>query len=164
VSASYPIKHSFARVGVTYGFDKSDVITQTDAAKAYFNYINFSGVAGPSALKGIQTSHVVPSYSYNTVNHPISPTAGRSVFISTDVGYGSLGGNGNPFRLDVALNYFKPAPRHKEHILAFLCLDSMIPARGVTSLPPFSRTYIGGEQDIRGFEIWGIPPIAFVAS
>ena len=31
-------------------------------------------------------------------------------------------------------------------------------------IPPFSRTYIGGEQDVRGFEIWGITPIAFVAS
>jgi len=31
-------------------------------------------------------------------------------------------------------------------------------------VPPFSRTYIGGEQDVRGFEIWGITPIAFVAS
>src|ERR1035438_7994661 len=40
VSASYPIKRSFARVGVTYGFDISSVVTTTDAAKAYFTYIN----------------------------------------------------------------------------------------------------------------------------
>jgi outer membrane protein insertion porin family len=26
------------------------------------------------------------------------------------------------------------------------------------------RTYIGGEQDIRGFDIWGISPVAFVPS
>jgi outer membrane protein insertion porin family len=30
--------------------------------------------------------------------------------------------------------------------------------------PPFARTFIGGEQDIRGFEIWGITPIAYIAS
>jgi outer membrane protein insertion porin family len=30
--------------------------------------------------------------------------------------------------------------------------------------PPFSRTYIGGEQDIRGFDIWGVSPVAFVPS
>ena len=28
--------------------------------------------------------------------------------------------------------------------------------------PPFSRFYMGGENDIRGFDIWGISPIAFV--
>ena len=78
LSASYPLKRSFARVGVTYGFDKSNVITRTDAAQSYFQYINFSGVAGPNSLEGIRTSHIVPSYTYNTVNHPISPTAGHS--------------------------------------------------------------------------------------
>ncbi len=30
--------------------------------------------------------------------------------------------------------------------------------------PPFQRTYIGGEQDVRGFEFYGISPIGFVAS
>ena len=29
---------------------------------------------------------------------------------------------------------------------------------------PFNRFYIGGEQDIRGFEIWGISPVAYVPS
>jgi outer membrane protein insertion porin family len=28
--------------------------------------------------------------------------------------------------------------------------------------PPFARYYTGGENDIRGFEIWGISPIAFL--
>jgi outer membrane protein insertion porin family len=40
----------------------------------------------------------------------------------------------------------------------------MITGYGGKLVPPFSRTYIGGEQDIRGFEIWGITPLAFVAS
>ena len=28
--------------------------------------------------------------------------------------------------------------------------------------PPFSRFYMGGENDIRGFDIWGISPIVFL--
>ena len=164
VSASYPIKRSFARVGVTYGFDISNVVTTTDAAKAYFQYINFSGVAGPNSLSGIRTSHIVPSYTYNTVNHPISPTAGRSLFISTDFAGSILGGNVNTVRPSIDVKYFKQAPWHKSHILAFHALGSMITGYGGKFIAPFSRTYIGGEQDVRGFEIWGITPIAFVAS
>jgi outer membrane protein insertion porin family len=164
VSASYPIKHSFARVGVTYGFDKSDVVTQTQAAQAYFQYINFSGVAGPNSLKGISTSHVVPSYTYNTVNHPISPTAGRSIFASVDFAGSVLGGNVNTVRPAVDVKYFKQSPWKRSHILAFHGMVSMVTGYGGKLIPPFSRTYIGGEQDIRGFEIWGITPIAFVAS
>ncbi len=164
VSASYPIKRSFARVGVTYGFDISNVVTTTDAAKAYFQYINFSGVAGPNSLTGIQTSHVVPSYTYNTVNHPITPTAGRSLFISTDFAGSILGGNINTIRPSIDVKYFKQAPWHRSHILAFHALGSLISGYGGKFIAPFSRTYIGGEQDIRGFEIWGITPIAYIAS
>ena len=84
VSASYPLRRSFARLGITYGYDISNVVTQTTAAQTYFQYINFSGVSGPNSLNGIKTSHIVPSYTYNTVNHPITPTGGRSVFFSLD--------------------------------------------------------------------------------
>jgi len=163
-SASYPIKRSFARLGLTYGFDISDVVTQTTAAQSYFQYINFSGVAGPNSLTGIKTSHIVPSYSYNTVNHPITPTGGRSVFLSVDFAGSVLGGNVNTIRPAIDLKYFKPAPWHRSHILAFHWLGQMVTGYGGKFVPPFSRTYIGGEQDVRGFEIWGITPIAFVAS
>ncbi|MBS1857729.1 MAG: outer membrane protein assembly factor BamA [Acidobacteria bacterium] len=164
VSASYPVKHSFARLGITYGYDKSDVVTQTQAATAYFQYINFSGVAGPNSLNGITTSHIVPSYSYNTVNHPITPTAGRSVFVSADFAGSVLGGNVNTIRPAIDIKYFKQAPWHKSHVLAFHWMGSLITGYGGKMIPPFSRTYIGGEQDVRGFEIWEITPIAFVAS
>jgi outer membrane protein insertion porin family len=164
LSASYPLRRSFARFGVTYGFDRSNVITRTDAAQAYFQYINFSGVAGPNSLNGIRTSHIVPSYTYNTVNHPISPTAGRSVFASVDFAGSLLGGNVNTVRPSLDIKYFKQAPWHKSHILAFHLLGSLVTGYGGKFIPPFSRTYIGGEQDVRGFEIWGITPIAFVAS
>jgi len=74
VSASTHLRRSFAQIGITYGFDISNVKTLTTAAGDYFQYINFSGVAGPNSLTGIRTSHITPSYSYNTVNHPITPT------------------------------------------------------------------------------------------
>jgi outer membrane protein insertion porin family len=164
VSASYPIKRSFARLGVTYGYDISNVVTQTTAAQNYFQYINFSGVFGPNSLSGIHTSHIVPSYTFNTVNHPITPTGGRSVFLSVDFAGSVLGGNINTIRPSVDLKYFKPAPWHRSHILAFHYLGSLISGYGGKYIAPFSRTFIGGEQDVRGFENWGITPIAFIAS
>jgi outer membrane protein insertion porin family len=164
VSASYPLRRSFARVGVTYGFDISNVKTQTTAATNYFQYINFSGVAGPNSLDGIRTSHIVPSYSYNTVNHPISPTGGRSLFISADFAGSFLGGNVNTVSPTIDAKYFRPNPLHKSHILAFHAMGSLITGYNGRYVPPFSRRFMGGEQDIRGFEIWGITPIAFIPS
>jgi outer membrane protein insertion porin family len=164
VSASYPLRRSFSRIGITYGYDVSNITVETAAAQSYFNYINFSGIAGPNALQGIHTSRIVPSYSYNTVNHPITPTGGRSLFISTEFAGSILGGNVNTIRPVVDAKYFRPAPWHKKHILAFHAMGSMITGYGGKLVPPFSRTFIGGEQDIRGFYDWGISPIAFVPS
>jgi len=164
VSASYPLKRSFARLGITYGLDHSNIVTETTAAQNYFQYINFTGVAGPNSLTGIKTSHITTSYTYNTVNHPITPTAGRSVFFSVDFAGSILGGNVNTIRPSVDFKYFKQAPWHRSHILAFHALSSMITGYGGKLIPPYSRTYIGGEQDIRGFEIWSVSPIGFTAS
>jgi len=164
VGASYPLRRSFSRLGITYGYDISNVVTETTAATNYFQYINFSGVAGPNSLTGIRTSHIVPSYTYNTVNHPISPTAGRSLFVSLDFAGSVLGGNVNNIRPAIDAKYFKAAPWHKTHILAFHLMADTITGYGGKYVPPFSRRYIGGEQDIRGFEIWGISPIAYIPS
>ncbi len=41
-------------------------------------------------------------------------------------------------------------------------MASTITGYGGKYVPPFSRTFMGGEQDIRGFEIWGITPIACI--
>ncbi len=164
VTASYPLRHSFARLGLTYGYDISNVVTLTQAADAYFQYINFSGIAGPNSLTGIRTSTITPSYQYNTVNHPITPTAGRSLFASVAFSGSFLGGNVSTIRPTVEAKYFKQAPWHKKHILAFHAMASVITGYGGKFVPPFSRTFMGGEDDIRGFYIWSITPIAFIPS
>jgi outer membrane protein insertion porin family len=163
-SMSYPLKRSFARLGLTYGYDNSNIAVASTASRQYFEYINFQGIGGPNSLQGIKTSRIVPSYSYNTVNHPITPTAGRSLFISTEFSGSFLGGNVNMIRPVIDAKYFRPSPINRSHILAFHGMASLLSGYGGKVAPPFSRTYIGGEQDIRGFEIWGISPVAFVAS
>ena len=163
-SASKMLRRSFARVGLTYGYDVSNLHTISDAATTYFTYINFEGVSGPNSLSGIKTSSITPSFSYNTVNHPIDPTGGRSIYFGTQFAGSFLGGNVNTVRPSIDLKYFHPNPLHRSHILAFHLMGSMLTGYGGKVAPPFARTFIGGEQDIRGFEIWGITPIAFIAS
>ena len=116
VSASYPLKRSFARVGITYGYDISATsITQTTAAQNYFQYINFSGVAGPNSLSGIKTSHIVPSYTYNTVNHPDhADRRAAASSLSVDFAGSVLGGNVNTIRPSIDVKYFKQAPWHQK--------------------------------------------------
>lgn len=164
VSASYPLKRSFARLGLTYGYDISNVHTLTTAANDYFQYINFSGVAGPNSLTGIRTSSITPSYTYNTVNSPINPTQGRSLYFAFQFAGSFLGGNVNTVRPTAEIKYYKPAPWHKKDVLAFHLMASSIVGYGGKSVPPFSRAFIGGEQDIRGFDFFSITPVAYIPS
>jgi outer membrane protein insertion porin family len=164
VSASYPLKRSFARLGLTYGYDISDIKTETNAATSYFQYLYFASVSGPNQLNGVKTSSVTPSYTYNSVNSPINPTAGRSIYLSTSFAGSGLGGNVNTIGPALDAKYFKPAPWHKTHILAFHLSASLISGYGGKEIPPFSRRYIGGEQDVRGYDFFEITPIAFIAS
>src|SRR5205823_11946066 len=70
-------------------------------------------------VTGVQTCAlpIFPSYTFNTVNHPISPTAGKSLYISTEFAGSYLGGNVNLIRPAVDAKYFKQNPLHKSHIL-----------------------------------------------
>jgi outer membrane protein insertion porin family len=164
VSSSYQLRRTFARVGLTFGYDRSSIVVDNTYTQNYFHYMNFQGIAGPNALQGIRTVHITPSYLYNTVNHPITPTGGRSLFISTQFSGGILGGNVNTIRPVIDAKYFRPAPWKPNHILAFHGMASLLAGYGGKVAPPFSRTYIGGEQDIRGFDIWGITPVVFIPS
>jgi outer membrane protein insertion porin family len=163
-STSTHLRRSFAQVGLTYGYDISNIVTLTTAAQTYFQYINFSGVSGPNALNGIKTSHISPSYAYNRVNHPTTPNAGHSIFFSVDFAGSVLGGSVNTVRPTAEIKYFHVAPWHKSHVLALHLTGSLITGYGGKFVPPFSRTFIGGEMDVRGFENWGISPIAFIPS
>ncbi len=164
VSGSYPIKRSFSRWGLSYTFDDSTIITNSTGAQTYFSYINFEGVNGPNSLSGIRTSKIVPSFSYNSKNHPLNPTHGKSIFISTEFAASFLGGNVNTIKPTADFQYFHTSPRWHRNVLAYHLLSSWLTGYGGKVAPPFARQYIGGEQDIRGFDFYSVSPIAFVAS
>ena len=163
-SLSYPIRRSFARLALTYGYDNSDIVTGSTGSAQYFQYINFQGVSGPNSLSGIRTSRIVPSFQYNSKNAQLAPTAGKSLFLSADFAGSILGGNVNTIRPSIDAQYYHFSPISRKHTMAIHVLASLLTGYGGRVAPPFQRTYIGGEQDVRGFEFYGISPIAFVAS
>jgi outer membrane protein insertion porin family len=73
-------------------------------------------------------------------------------------------GNVNIIRPTVDLKYFRPNPLYRSHILAFHLAGPLLTGYGAKVAPPFARSFIGGLQDIRGFDSWGITPIAYIAS
>ncbi|HWF07038.1 MAG TPA: outer membrane protein assembly factor BamA [Bryobacteraceae bacterium] len=164
LSASYPIKRSFARLGISIGYDDSSIITKSTGAQTYFTYLNFLGVNGPNALNGIKTLSITPSYSYSSKNSYQNPTAGKSIFFSVKASGSVLGANVNTIQPTLDVQYFHPSPRWHKNVLAFHLLATTITGYGGKVAPPFSRAFIGGENDIRGFDFYSVTPIAYIPS
>jgi len=164
VFTSYPLRRTFARIGLTYGYDVSNITVFTNASRNYFEYLNYlQGIEGANSLTGIKTSKIIPSYSYNTVDHPITPTRGKSFFVSLEYAGGPLGGNVNMLRPTVSATYFR-AGLWPNHVIGMRAMGSFLTGYGGKVAPPYTRFYMGGESDIRGFDNWGITPLIFVPS
>jgi outer membrane protein insertion porin family len=98
VFVSYPLRRSFARVGLSYGYDRSKYQTLTTAAQTYFGYINFQGLEGANALTGITTSSITPSYTSTTRSIIRSPRAGARACLLPCVWRVAFGRQRKPFR------------------------------------------------------------------
>lgn len=156
---SYPMKRSFSRLGLTYSFQRSDIQTFSPAADNLFTYLNFQGVSGPNSLEGITVSEITPNFFHNTVDHPIMPTRGKSLYAS--VALAGLGGNTKFIQPTVELKYYRPHTS-RGNVIAMRLLGSMVTGIGDSVPPPFRRSYMGGENDIRGFRIFSVTPMGWI--
>ena len=160
--SSYPLRRTFARLGFTYSYSYSSMQAFNAASESYFEAINFRGLAGPSALSGIVSSSIMPTYLYNTINDAWNPTRGK--YFSIALMISGLGGNVYTATPSFEFKYFHPVRNkrsEKPQAFGMHILASTIQGYGGRVPPPFSRFYIGGEYDIRGFDIRSISPLAF---
>jgi outer membrane protein insertion porin family len=162
VFASYPVKKlGFSRFGLTYGLTATSITGLSTASTALFDVLQFQQLAGPSSLGGIHESKITPSFTYNTVDNPVNPTHGRSLFLSASAEGGPLGGNVNTFTDTIEAKYFRPN-YHRRNVIAMRFLGSFETGYGGKVIPPFSRYYLGGEDNLRGFDIRTVSPVVFI--
>ncbi len=162
-SLSYPLRkgHSFKRVGISYSFDRSSLVAVSNASKLLFENLNFSGITGPNALNGIITSKITPSFTMNTLDAAYAPHHGKSLFIGGE--FAGLGGTVHTIRPIIQYKQFFPMQKRR-NALGYNVQASFITGYSGVVAPPFERAYLGGENDIRGFDIRTISPIAYLPS
>ncbi|MBI2678977.1 MAG: outer membrane protein assembly factor BamA [Candidatus Koribacter versatilis] len=168
VFASYPLRHSFKRVGLTYSLDNSTVNTFSDASRSLFESIQFRSVDGPNALKGIVTSKVLPSFSFSTINSTFRPTGGQSLYAGGEIS--GLGGNVRTIRPIVEYKrwfpmrgiHFTHDPGNAPQILGVRIQGSFLTGWGDIVAPPFERFYLGGDNDLRGFDVRTLSPVIYL--
>jgi outer membrane protein insertion porin family len=159
-SSTYLLGHSFKRVGLTYSLDSTTIETFSDASRNLFQTLDFRNISGPNALNGIITSSVTPSLSFSTIDSQIRPHRGKSFFISSEIA--GLGGNVKFYRPLVAFTEWKPL--YHSNTLGIRLQGSFINGFGGSEAPPFQRFYMGGENDLRGFDVRTVSPYVFVST
>jgi outer membrane protein insertion porin family len=159
-SSSYLLGHSFKRVGLTYTLDNTTINTFSDASRNLFQTLNFRSISGPDALKGIVTSSLTPSFGFSTIDSPVRPHRGKSLFFSSEIA--GLGGNVRFYRPLVAFTEWKPL--YHQNTLGVRLQGSFINGFGGSEAPPYQRFYMGGESDLRGFDVRTVSPYVFVST
>jgi outer membrane protein insertion porin family len=160
-SLSYPLRRSFKRVGITYSFDRSSLLALSSASKNLFEFLAFRGISGPNALEGIITSKIFPNFSFNTIDNPISPHHGHQFTLGAELA--GIGGTVRSIRPIVQYKKFIPV-QNRRNALGFNVQGSFITGYAGLVAPPFQRSYMGGENDLRGFDIRSVSPVAFLPS
>ena len=161
LSVSYPLRHSLKRLGISYSFDRSSLVAVSSASKLLFDNLNFSGVTGPNALNGIITSKITPSFTMNTLDAAYAPHKGKSLFIGGEIA--GLGGTVNTIRPIISYKQFFPVQKRRNTI-GYNVQGQFITGYNGVVAPPFERAYLGGENDLRGFDIRTVSPIAYLPS
>jgi outer membrane protein insertion porin family len=162
VYASYPLKrYAFTRVGLSYGLTRTNITTYNQASELLFTQLQYLSIAGPSALSGILASTVTTTITQNTIDNPINATKGRSYFYSLAVS--GLGGNVKTITNTGEFKYFHPI-NHRRNAIGVRFLAAWTTGYGGGEVPPFSRFYMGGENDLRGFDIRAISPVTYIPS
>ena len=160
-SLSYPLRHSFKRLGITYSLDRSTLVALSTASKILFDFIAFRGISGPNAVNGIITSKIFPNFSFNTLDSGISPHKGHQMTLGMELA--GLGGTVRSVRPIVQYKQFIPV-QNRRNTIGFNVQGSFISGYGGVVAPPFQRFFMGGENDIRGFDIRSVSPVAFLPS
>jgi outer membrane protein insertion porin family len=159
-SISYPLHRSFKRLGLTYSFDNSSTQVFSDASRALFQNLAFRGFAGPNALNGVKTSKILPSFTFNTIDSPLAPHSGHSLYLGGEIA--GLGGTVQYIRPIVQWKQWFPVQKRR-NALGYNIQTSFLSGWGGLVAPPFDRFYSGGENDLRGFDIRTVSPLAFLA-
>jgi outer membrane protein insertion porin family len=164
LSVSYPLhgkRRTSRRLGISYSFDRSSLVAVSNASKLLFENLNFRGITGPNALNGIITSKLTPSFTLNSLDAAYAPHSGKSLFLGGE--FSGLGGTVHTIRPVVQFKQFFPVQKRRNAV-GYNVQASFITGYGGIVAPPFERAYLGGENDLRGFDIRTVSPIAYLPS
>jgi outer membrane protein insertion porin family len=101
-------------------------------------------------------SAISPTFYYSTVDSPIFPSRGTKYMINYRYSGGFLGGDVNMHK--TKFQFVKFIPLRSRHVFGMQLVYMGIIQFGDIPIPLYEKYFLGGEQSIRGFDIYRIGP------
>lgn len=155
-SAGFDVSTSFRFLGycgasLQYSFDNiemSDVNESLISSNPYYSYYYGEGKR--------TVSSITPSVYYSTVDSPLFPTRGTKYLFNYRMSGGILGGDVDIHK--TKLQFVKFIPIGKHHVFGMQFVHQGMITFGNKGVPLYEKYFLGGEQSIRGFDIYRIGP------
>jgi outer membrane protein insertion porin family len=137
------------RTNVTYTFADVNVALPTDTVidPAYYSLYG---------LGNYKISSISPTVYYSTVDSPLTPSRGTMVLASLMYAGTFLGGEVDMYKPRLELTRWQPIIKGQS--LGFHAEYDFIRPLGDAQVPFWMRTFLGGERNIRGYEVYTIGP------
>lgn len=167
---SYPVS-DWIRAGASYSLDSNRIYDIKEEFRSYaVNQLILLSTGGTpqEALKGIIRSQLSPFILRNTRNRAFGATEGSYFLAQVPVAGGPLGGKINLLHPLLEYQLFVPDPAsgrrntwavrfQAEHVLPYGELSDGTRR----TVPVFERVYLGGEFNLRGFDLRSVSPVGF---
>jgi outer membrane protein insertion porin family len=126
--------------------------SETPAGQPVFNPLLFSD------FNDRTESRFTPNYIFNTVDNPFTPRRGMKHSLTFQVAGGPLGGTVDYFRPSVESIFYLPVGK-KMALGTRLEVAYIRPYSDTLVLPYYQRYLLGGETQVRGYNIRTISPV-----
>jgi outer membrane protein insertion porin family len=154
----------FSRIYTNYSYELIDIqglTTSSPVVQPNGQPVFDPALFDPNGRR--RESKITPSFVYNTVDNPFSPRSGRRYTITSQFSGGPLGGTVDYYRPEAeGILYF---PYKKRTALGLRVDGSYILPFGDTRvLPYYQRFFLGGENQIRGYNVRSVGPIETIVN
>ncbi len=154
----------YLRGNLTYSYEKVDIKETKDYGyNPYYSY-GYGGYGSsyyPGYMPGYgygeyAVSAIIPTIYRSTVDSPLTPTRGTMILASLKYAGGPLGGEIDFVKPKLEFTFWRPTL--SKQVFGFHLLYQFIRRSGGSEVPFWEKFYLGGERDIRGYDIYSIGP------
>jgi outer membrane protein insertion porin family len=151
----------YLRGNLTYSFQNLSVQPSTYEGDYYPYYPGYGGYYGYPGYPGYgygkyNVSAIIPTLYRSTIDSPLTPTRGTLYLVSVKYAGGPLGGQVDFIKPHFEWTFWHPILR-RQVLGLHVNYEFVTPGEG-SSVPFWERFYLGGERDIRGYDIYSIGP------